>query len=582
MRRSLTAAGACAAVLALLAVIAASALAGQVRVAGQVYRCAPATADQRVVPPAPPAPPASTSVGPLARSRLLAQAVCPVGELPAPRVIAAPPPRPPRLDLRRATGQATGAEEQLGADYFYAVEGAARAASAQVTGLQGEAEDQQETIDPAGDGHSITQMWGLDTTRGAAEFSDVELGTIVSPDLGEGAPTLFVFHFDEGEPTCYDACGYVQLSDVAGRVPGYPLVEAAPLMTAGAPHLYQLYEEGLTGKWFLAVDGEPIGYYPASAWTRFVPTVLTVEEAGGEVASPPTEPHPGTTMGDGRPGSEGASAAAPEAGPTYWRALADRRVGEQTFTPLGVAQLDDEPGVYTLGAYKGEAPEVPLSSFAYGGPGWVVPAVSLSAATAITPTTATLAGAVDPRGEPSSYWFEYTLNPNGAWASTPPAEAGQGRTPIAASATLTGLDPQSTYWYRLVAADANATERTPLASFLTAALPAAVVVPTVPAGGVSSFTAQQPPAPLRARLLKVSERGGVVTVRLSVSRRSLVRITGHGLVRFAGTLGPGTHVLRVRLTALGRAAARGHRRLSLRISITAGATSISKLAHLAT
>ena len=113
-----------------------------------------------------------------------------------------------------------GCQEHAARAYCYAVEGADRPASAKVTGLRGEAESQEEAVDSTfGEGHSVTQLWALDESRGSS-YSDVEFGTIASPAFNEGAATLFVFLFDEGQPACFDGCGYVQLSNVAGHVPG--------------------------------------------------------------------------------------------------------------------------------------------------------------------------------------------------------------------------------------------------------------------------------------------------------------------------------------------------------------------------
>ena len=70
--------------------------------------------------------------------------------------------------------------------------------------------------------------------------------------------------------------------------------------------------------------------------------------------------------------------------------------------------------------------------------------------TAVRPTTAELNGEAVPRGVATAIHFEY-----GATAaygsSTAPQAIGDGDDPVAASASLTGLQPSTTYHYRLVA-----------------------------------------------------------------------------------------------------------------------------------
>ena len=73
-------------------------------------------------------------------------------------------------------------------------------------------------------------------------------------------------------------------------------------------------------------------------------------------------------MGDGLAGDQGARAAAPQQGPTFWRSLAESSAGGGA--PAAFAATDSTAGVYTLGAYTGEGPEAAGTGFAFGGPGW--------------------------------------------------------------------------------------------------------------------------------------------------------------------------------------------------------------------
>ena len=87
---------------------------------------------------------------------------------------------------------------------------------------------------------------------------------------------------------------------------------------------------------------------------------------------------------------------------------------------------------------------VPLSPVAYTG-----------SATALTQTTATLGGFVNPFGLDTSYWFDYgTSTKYGSFAPAPDGDAGSGEGLETVTAAVTGLAPNTVYHYQLVAVDA--------------------------------------------------------------------------------------------------------------------------------
>jgi hypothetical protein len=93
------------------------------------------------------------------------------------------------------------------------------------------------------------------------------------------------------------------------------------------------------------------------------------------------------------------------------------------------------------------------------------PTVTTGAASAVTTTTATLTGSVDPHGIATTYHFEYgTKSPS---THTAVASAGAGSATVAVSAPLSKLAPGTTYVYRLVAVGA-ATATGATRSFTTA------------------------------------------------------------------------------------------------------------------
>jgi DNA-binding beta-propeller fold protein YncE len=69
----------------------------------------------------------------------------------------------------------------------------------------------------------------------------------------------------------------------------------------------------------------------------------------------------------------------------------------------------------------------------------------------LKPTEATLTGSLDPNGTDAHYYFQWgTSNAYGNTSPEPPADAGSGKEAVEAKTTLTGLQPNTTYHYRLV------------------------------------------------------------------------------------------------------------------------------------
>ena len=108
------------------------------------------------------------------------------------------------------------------------------------------------------------------------------------------------------------------------------------------------------------------------------------------------------------------------------------------------------------------------------------PTVTTLPATAVTNTSATLNGTVNPNGLPTDYHFEWGTTP--AYGnSTAVVSAGSGTLPIAAFAGISGLTPGLTHHYRLTAVNSDGTVNGNDLSFI----PGAAVVTT---GAVSEIT----------------------------------------------------------------------------------------------
>jgi hypothetical protein len=84
------------------------------------------------------------------------------------------------------------------------------------------------------------------------------------------------------------------------------------------------------------------------------------------------------------------------------------------------------------------------------------PVISTGNATAITSTSATLNGMVNPEGQATTYYFEYGSTTNYG-SQTPTTSAGSGTASASVSAPVASLVPNETYHYRLVATNPSGT-----------------------------------------------------------------------------------------------------------------------------
>jgi hypothetical protein len=101
-------------------------------------------------------------------------------------------------------------------------------------------------------------------------------------------------------------------------------------------------------------------------------------------------------------------------------------------------------------------------------PAKAAPTLGAVSAHDIQGTSALLKGTVDPEGLATTYFFEYAKASSFAGAlKTPPASAGSGSDPHPARAAIDGLNPSTTYFFRLVATNSSGTATGSTASFQT-------------------------------------------------------------------------------------------------------------------
>ena len=136
----------------------------------------------------------------------------------------------------------------------------------------------------AADHHSLVEL----AMVSADGQQIVEVGWTVDRAVnGDARPHLFVYHWVDGQPSCYNACGFVSTS--AALRPG------GLLHPADGPQPYALAH--VVDRWWVSVGGRRLGYFPDSLWQgRF--TRADEQVWFGEVAA--GSGRPCTDMGNGR------------------------------------------------------------------------------------------------------------------------------------------------------------------------------------------------------------------------------------------------------------------------------------------
>jgi hypothetical protein len=153
----------------------------------------------------------------------------------------------------------------------------------------------------------------------------------------------------------------------------------------------------------------------------------------------------------------------------------------------------------------------------------IAPAVETGEATGITTNAATLGGTVTPNLEATTWRIEY--GPTASYgSSTGDSSAGSGGSAQPVSADVSGLEPSTTYHYRVVATNARGTTTGPGRTFTTAAAPTASEVPT--AGTPAQGTAARPFAGMTLSKKKVKFRRGVARVSVTCPAAAAGRCTG--------------------------------------------------------
>jgi hypothetical protein len=186
----------------------------------------------------------------------------------------------------------------------------------------------------AADYHTLAEL----AVQSADSRQIVEVGWTVDRALnGDSDPHLFVYHWINGAPACYNGCGFVP-------TPGATVKPGATLAAGVSKRFGIQFSEGA---WWISFDNEFIGHFPETLWTS--QGVGSFNRSGlvqifGEVAAGGEKPC--SQMGNGLPGTDPAAAV----------------LGSVTYLdgPTVALAVKSTTTYYTVGALSGR-------TFQYGG-----------------------------------------------------------------------------------------------------------------------------------------------------------------------------------------------------------------------
>ena len=175
-----------------------------------------------------------------------------------------------------------------GAKYYYA--GGQQMASASGASVDLTQEQPSVSQTMGGGNHSLMEL----SVESSDDNQIVEVGWIVDQQqIGDSQPHLFVYHWVNGQGSCYNYCGFVRSSTT--NYPG----ESVPVGQTGQ---YKINFEN--GNWDMYYNGDLLGYFPESLWSGSF-TQAGLIQAFAEVETT------GTTciqMGNGTLGTSAGSA----------------------------------------------------------------------------------------------------------------------------------------------------------------------------------------------------------------------------------------------------------------------------------
>jgi len=128
-----------------------------------------------------------------------------------------------------------------------------------------------------------------------------------------------------------------------------------------------------------------------------------------------------------------------------------------------------------------------IDSFSSVTTGPQAPSATTGSASAIASTAATVGGTVNPNGAATNVWFLYGTSSTLATSAQTAVQAiGAGTTATPVTASLNGLTASTTYYFQVVAQNANGTTNGAIVSFTTSAINSAPTTTTNPASAITA------------------------------------------------------------------------------------------------
>jgi Neprosin len=136
--------------------------------------------------------------------------------------------------------------------YYYAAAGLRRIADGAGVAIS---VHRPQYVNAGGSGHTLVE---LAVQAGPNDGNIVEVGWLVSTDQsGDSDPHIFVYHWLNGKETCYNGCGWQQVSNKY-----YPGQNISVLIGTDVYVGYVYYK----GNWWAWFDTQWLGYFPGSIW----------------------------------------------------------------------------------------------------------------------------------------------------------------------------------------------------------------------------------------------------------------------------------------------------------------------------
>jgi hypothetical protein len=191
------------------------------------------------------------------------------------------------------------------------------------------------------DTHSLAELAVEDST----EQQIVEIGRNIDVGVnGDDQPHLFTYHWVNGNETCYNGCGFVQVSTT--------LHPGMAVAVTSVPQKYAIVR--YQNNWWIKYQKQYVGYFPGTIWPgKF--TYFALAQWFGEVYD--SVDGPCTQMGNGLLGTQAGAAI-----------ITRMRFGNGAIV-YATGTTVTTPGYYNLGSVGGGAFTLQHAHFQYGGPG---------------------------------------------------------------------------------------------------------------------------------------------------------------------------------------------------------------------